>query len=88
MADVVSFTSIGTLNRSVRLAAIVWAGATSAGNTVVLKEPKGNPIWEGRATGSHTYIGISLPDEGLYMPNGIEVQNIDAGTLFLYFRQF
>lgn len=67
------------------LVGVVWTGATSAGNLCTIKEIGGDEVWEGRADGSHTYVGIRFPDDGIYIPAGVEIQTLDAGKVFLYF---
>ena len=69
----------------VNLVGIIWTGATSAGNICTIKEIGGEELWEGRADGTHTYVGIRFPDDGLYIKEGVEIQTLDAGKVFLYF---
>lgn len=72
---------------TVDLIGIIWTGATSAGDTCVLKQINGDPLWEGRADGSHTYLGVRFPDTGIRIKKGIELLSISAGKVFLYFRE-
>jgi hypothetical protein len=76
-----------SIDRPFNLIAIIWTGATSAGNTVILKEVGGDYVWEGRASGAHTYIGVTLPEDGVRLRNGLEVESIDAGSVYLYFQE-
>ena len=88
MADVAVLTTAGQrVNRIVDITAIIWVGATTAADSVVLKEIGGDRIWEGRATGDNTYQGIRFDPDGLHVNAGIEVESISSARLYVYFRE-
>ena len=70
----------------INLLSIIWTGSTSAGDTCTIKEIDGEEVWEGRADGSNTYLGINFPDRGIRSGVGFEVQAISSGKVFLYLR--
>lgn len=81
-------TAAGTqVDRPLNLVAVVWTGGTSAGDTAILKAIGGDYVWEGRASGDNTYIGISLGEDGIRLQNGLELESIAAGTIYLYFHE-
>lgn len=83
----VELTAAGqTYDNPCRIAAIVWEGSTSAGDTVELRYQGGKvgKIWRGRAVDSHTYLGVNVGPTGLHAPGGFKVQSISSGTVFVY----
>jgi hypothetical protein len=72
-----------------RILAIVWEGATTAGDTVELRYQgaKLGKIWRGRANDTHTYLGLNAGPHGLHAPGGFKVQALSAGTLLVYLRE-
>ena len=86
MARVQSYTTTGQkITTAARVSAIIWTGSTSAGDTCILKHIGGSNIWEGRAVGLNTYIGVSFPDhDPVAMPGGLEVATISSGTVYVY----
>ena len=86
MATAHYFTAAGQgISDPSRIHAIVWTGATAAADTCILKHRNGEFIWEGRATGANTYLGINFSaDDPLSAPNGFEVSSISAGRVYVY----
>lgn len=74
-----------TLERS-QVTGIVWVGATTASDEAILRARNGSRIWEGRATGTDTYLGIRFTDDGVLAPQGLEVDTLDSGRLYVYLR--
>lgn len=71
-----------------RILAIVWEGATSAGDTAVLTaRGTGSILWPGRAAGSHTYLDPNFGPDGLHCPNGFTLSQISAGRVCVYLRE-
>lgn len=71
-----------------RIAAIVWTGTTTSGDTVVLRHRGGNELlWEGITNTTKTYLGINLGPNGEHCPNGFYLAQISAGTLKVYIQQ-
>ena len=72
-----------------KVEAFVWEGATTAGDTVQIKGRAGSQetlLWPGRASGSHTYLGISWRT-GLSCPDGFRLAQISAGRVLAYLRE-
>ena len=65
---------------------IVWVGATTASDEVILRARNGSRIWEGRATGTDTYLGIRFTDDGVLAKDGLKVDALDSGRLYVYLR--
>ena len=86
MAKSVILSAAGQqIARPVRITAIVWTSASAAGDTAVLKGVGGEDIWEGRATGTQTYLGISYPPgHPLVVPEGLELSALSSGRVFIY----
>ena len=73
---------------SCRIAAIVWEGATTSGDTVVLRHRTTNEVlWKGRTNTTQTYQGINLGPHGEHTPNGFYLSSISAGTVLVYIQQ-
>lgn len=71
-----------------RIAAIVWEGATAAGNRVELRCPTTNAlVWPGRATGEHTYLGLNAGPRGIHCPYGFAATTLDAGQVCVYLHE-
>jgi outer membrane protein assembly factor BamB len=65
---------------------IVWVGATTASDEVVLRARNGSRIWQGRALGDDTYLGIRFADDGVLAKDGLVVETLDSGRLYVYLR--
>lgn len=74
-----------TLQRA-QVTGIVWVGATTASDEVILSARNGARIWEGRATGTDTYLGIRFADDGVLATDGLVVDALDSGRLYIYLR--
>jgi len=72
----------------VRLSGVVWTGASTAGDVVELRDPvSGGLLWEGRASDSHTYLGISWNPYGLHCPHGFRLATLSSGRVLVYLRE-
>lgn len=70
---------------SVTVRAINWTGATTAGDTVVLRERStNNIIFEGRAVGTQTWEGVAL---NMSCPGGFFLSQISAGKVLVYLAE-
>ena len=73
---------------SARILAVIWSGATTAGDTVVLSDPYGGGVlWRGRANDTQTYLGGNFGGEGIPAPNGFTLTQISAGIVDVYIRE-
>ena len=71
-----------------RIAGVIWEGATTSGDTVLLSDPTtGKILWPGRTNTTQTYLGVSFSQEGLSAPNGFKLVQISSGRLFVYLRE-
>jgi hypothetical protein len=71
-----------------RILAILWEGASSSGDTVLLVDRVTNEIlWPGRTDSTQTYLGINFGPEGLHAPNGFKLQTISSGRVLVYLRE-
>mgnify|MGYP001571123883 FL=1 len=72
----------------VRIGAVIWEGATTSGDTVELHCPKTlSLLWAARTDVSQTYLGASIPMEGIHAPHGFRLTKISAGRLLVYVRE-
>ena len=74
-----------TLNRS-QVLSIVWVGATTVSDVAILRARNGSRIWEGRATGTDTYIGKVFSGDGVLAKDGLVVETLDSGRLYVDVR--
>lgn len=65
---------------------IVWTGSGSAGDQVTLNDKTGNRIWQGTAPGTANYIGITFGENTFVARGGLEVETLDSGVLYVYYR--
>ena len=71
-----------------RIAAIVWEGGTTSGDTVELRHRITNELlWSGRTNTTQTYQGINLGPYGEHSPNGFYLAQISAGRVLVYIQQ-
>lgn len=71
-----------------RILAILWEGATTSGDTVVVNDPvTGQRIWKGRTNTTQTYLGANIGPEGIHAPNGFKLVQISAGEVAVYLRE-
>jgi hypothetical protein len=66
--------------------ALVWSGATTQADSCVLKAINGEEVWRGHTDVANTYMGINFSPEGLRFEEGVELQSISAGDLYVYIR--
>lgn len=65
--------------------AVVWEGATTAGDTVEIREVSTNAIlFKGRAITTQTWEGIILPQSA---PGGFRLSQISSGTVYVYLAE-
>jgi len=80
-------TSAGqSYNQGCCVAAIIWEGATTAGDVAELsKNDTGEIIWPGRTSTTHTYLGANL-GSGVLCPAGFNASKLSSGRLFIYLK--
>ena len=78
-----------SFDNAARILAIVWHGATTAGDTVKLiyQGSKSGTLWAGRANDTHTYLGVNLGEAGMHAPGGFVLNTISSGTVLIYLRE-
>jgi len=73
---------------SARILAIIWEGATTAGDTVAINDREtGALLWRGRTDTTNTYLGANIGTEGIHAPSGFRLSQMSAGTLYIYLRE-
>lgn len=97
MADTVAPTSIGPVllesagdayTDGARINTIIWDGATSQGDRVVLRHRNGGELlWQARTDITNTYLGANFGESGIHAPEGFHVDRLDAGVLLIYLRE-
>lgn len=75
-----------------RVLAVLWEGATTAGDTAELWSLESDDfaealIWAGRAADTNTYLGINFGPNGIRAPGGFYAKVLDAGRLIVYLRE-
>jgi len=71
-----------------RITAIIWEGATTAGDTVSLVDRlTGDLLWPGRTNDTQTYLGANIGPSGIDAPRGFLLQQISAGRVCVYLRE-
>lgn len=71
-----------------RILAVIWEGATTAGDTVTLNSiATGGVLWPGRANDTNTYLGANFGPEGIPCQSGFRLSQISNGTLYVYIRE-
>ena len=79
------FTKI--TDSSVMVQAILWTGATTDGHLVSICDKAGRLLWKGKMATSK--LGEDIPGDfplGLYSSNGIYINDMDSGELFIYIK--
>jgi hypothetical protein len=81
------FTSQGQATAQVCcVAAVIWEGATTSGDTAELsKSDTAEIIWAGRTNTTQTYLGANL-GAGVLCPGGFSVSKLSSGRLLVYLR--
>ena len=71
-----------------RIVAVIWEGATSAGDLAYLYcRETGCRLFPGRASGTQTFIGISWGLPGVAAPHGFRLGVLDSGALHVYLAE-
>ena len=69
-------------NEPAQVRAILWEGATTAGDTCEVREQKDDRLlFAGRAIGTQTWQGVVLP---MTAPMGFRLTQISAGRVIVY----
>ncbi len=77
----------GGYNQPCRIGAIIWDGASTSGDRVVLRHPETlELLWQARTDSTQTYIGVSLPTT-IHAPRGFFADRLDSGVLLVYLRE-
>ena len=69
----------------VKLVGVVWTGPSSMGDTCIIKERNGEELWAAESSGNRRYFSYHWSNGGIYIKEGVEVQALDVGKVFLYF---
>ena len=71
-----------------RILMILWEGATTIGDTAVLRHRvDGDLLWAGRTDTDQTYQGANFGPSGIHAPRGFELTQISAGRVLVYLRE-
>jgi hypothetical protein len=69
------------------ISAIVWDGATTSGDRVVLRHLGTHELlWQGRTDGTQTYLGVSWA-RGLSAPRGFYADVLMNGMVMVYLQE-
>ena len=75
-----------TFTDSARITAVIWTGATTAGDTIELRDAKTNALlWTARTPDTNTYLGVNLGPKGLGASNGFRLAMAPVGTKLLVY---
>jgi hypothetical protein len=67
--------------------AVVWDGATTSGDRVILRHIGTNELlWQGRTATTQTYLGINWSN-GLSAPNGFYADILMSGLVMIYLME-
>lgn len=81
-------TAGDVITTGLRVLAIIWEGATSAGDTALILDRGSNAVlWAGRTDASNTYLGANFGPEGIPCPDGVRLSQISGGRVFVYPRE-
>lgn len=71
----------------VMIQGFLWHGATTDGHLLSVTDKNGRQLWKGKmATTALTEpVQITFP-QGLYSANGIYVNDMDSGELYIYIK--
>ena len=67
-----------------RISAIIWEGATTAGDLCEIQTRSGLRIWRGRTNDTQTYLGVGFGMYGIPAPDGFKLVTLGAGTVAVY----
>ncbi|MBI3937121.1 MAG: hypothetical protein HY323_09100 [Betaproteobacteria bacterium] len=83
------FTKVGDLALEPgRIHMILWEGVTTLGDTARLNcVVTGALIWAGRTDTTQTYQGANFGPTGLHVPFGVELTQLSAGRVLVYFLE-
>ena len=73
-----------------RLLAILWEGASTAGDTARVNGRLGSDatiLWAGRANDTQTYQGANFGTHGVHAPDGFRLSQISSGRVLVYLRE-
>lgn len=69
-----------------RIAAIVWAGSTTAGDVCLLqKRVTNDTAWRAQTAATNTYLTTPSIPEGIPCPNGFKATTMTANTYVLVY---
>ena len=70
-----------------RIGGIIWDGASTSGDRVVLNHMVGGEkLWQARTDTTETHLGLSLPTT-IHVPYGFFCSVLDSGILLVYLRE-
>jgi hypothetical protein len=85
MADrVLRYTSTSSRPGRIVIDSVLWTGAGTAGDDLVLQDTAGDPIIALTASGTN-YSETWVPSSPFYS-DGVNVATIDSGEVFIYYR--
>ena len=87
MTNPVVFSESGSSMQTGRVQSILWTGATSLDDQVVVEHIGGGILFKGIASGDQTHRGISFGANGIAIKSGVNASRIDSGTLLIYFLE-
>ena len=76
--------------QSCRIVGIIWTGATTAADRVVLTgfgPSLSKVIWEAMTDTTSTYLGAMFGRPGLHVPDGFRVDVLMSGQLYIYLAE-
>lgn len=76
---------------SARICTVLWVGATTAGDEVIVECPETHRrLWHGRTPDTNTYLGVDFGDRGIPAPYGFVLTKHDAGgnaNVYIYLAE-
>ena len=76
-------TAAVIFTRKLRVKQMVWQEPAAAGEDLVVSDANGRTLWDENAYTGGT--GISIEQDFNIICDGITVDTIDSGTLYIYF---
>ncbi len=71
----------------VMIQGFLWTGATTNGHLVSVTDKAGNQLWKAQMATTNLTEGISQSfPMGLYSSDGIYVNDMDSGELYIYLK--
>ena len=72
--------------KSAKIAAVIWEGATTSGDTAeIVENTTGFTLWKGRTDTTVTYLGIVF-DAGIPADGGFSLSQISSGRVLVYLK--